>query len=81
MCFISLLCLEFQRRVLYLLTKIRDNIQQVSKKYEPPESDFHIEKADTLEQFNEIMDSLSDEDNRNLLVSKIFLCAYTELGS
>ena len=72
--------LEFQRRVLCLLTENRDNLQKVSKKYEPPESDFHTEKADTLDDFNEIMHRLSNEDNRNLLVSKMLLCALVDIG-
>ena len=41
------------------MTEIRDNLQQVSKKYESPE------------RFMEIMENLSDDDNRKLLVSNI----------
>jgi hypothetical protein len=52
--------------------EIRDSLKQVGKRCEPDNSDFHLEKANTLEELNEIERSLSDEETRKLMVSCFF---------
>jgi hypothetical protein len=56
--------------------EIRDSLKQVGKRCEPDNSDFHLEKANTLEELTEIERSLSDEETRKLMVSCFLKCLY-----
>ena len=60
--------LEFQRRVLRLLTEVRNGIQQVGRKYESDDSDFHLEKMTDLLAVKEFEDQLIDEETKKLVV-------------
>ena len=62
-------CSEFQKRVLHLLTEIRNTLQQVGKKYEPVDSEFQIEQITDIGQLGEVEDSLTTEESRKLMVS------------
>ena len=62
-------CSEFQKRVLHLLTEIRNTLQQVGKKYEPVDSEFQIEQIRDIGQLGEVEDSLTTEESRKLMVS------------
>ena len=59
----------FQKRVLHLLTEIRDGLQQVGKKFEPAESDFHLEQLKTMDEFQEM--DLRDVEKKKIVVIKI----------
>lgn len=48
--------------------EIRDGIQQVGKKYEPAESNFHINQATSLGEIKRLEETLLDEETRKLLV-------------
>lgn len=50
----------FQKRVLFLLTEIRDNIQQLGKKYECDDSDYHIQQIGEPEELQSLDKELSD---------------------
>ena len=50
----------FQKRVLFLLTEIRDNIQQLRKKYECDDSDYHIQQIGEPEELQSLDKELSD---------------------
>ena len=63
------LFLEFQKRVLYLLTDIKDILQNVCRKYEEPASDFHIEKAENMDDFQRMMQNLKVIEYQKRLVS------------
>ena len=65
----SLFYLEFQKRILLLLTELRERLQDVGQKYEPEDSTFHIDRTTTEQEFLEFEDSLKDFDNVKLLVS------------
>lgn len=51
--------------------EIRDSLKQVGKRCEPDNLDFHLEKANTLEELTEIERSLSDEETRKLMTSRL----------
>ena len=52
--------------------EIRDTLKQVGEKYEPEHSDFHLQQAATLEEFNEIQEMLKDKETRKLAVKSLF---------
>jgi hypothetical protein len=56
--------------VLRLLTEIRDGLQQVGNKFEPADSDFHLERMGNMEEFWEMEDVLRDEEKRKMVVSE-----------
>ena len=56
--------LEFQKRVLFLLTDIKDILQKVCRKYETPDSDFHIEVADTLDDLKKMMENIKGSEKQ-----------------
>ena len=49
----------FQKRVLHLLTEIRDGLQ-----FEPGESDFHLEQLKTMDEFQEMDVDLRDVEKK-----------------
>ena len=71
--FVPICSLEFQRRVLYLLPDVKDILQKVCRKYEEPDSDFHIEKAETMDDLDRILANLKVVENKKLLVGIFFL--------
>ena len=60
--------LEFKKRVLRLLTEIRNGIQQVGRKYEAEDSDFHLEKMTDLSAVEELEVRLLDDETKKLVV-------------
>ena len=56
-----------------MLTEIRDSLQQVGKRCEPDESDFHLQQATTIEDFEALEEGLNDEDNKRLLVRNLWV--------
>ena len=53
-----------------MLTEIRDGLQQVGKKFEPAESDFHLEQLTTINEFREMEVDLRDEEKKKIWVIK-----------
>ena len=53
-----------------MLTEIRDGLQQVGKKFEPTESDFHLEQLRTIEELRTMEVNLQDEEKKKILVMK-----------
>ena len=51
-----------------MLTEIRNGIQQVGRKYESEDSDFHLEKMTDLLAVRELEDQLLDEETKKLVV-------------
>jgi hypothetical protein len=58
----------FQKRVLHLLTEIRDSLQQVGKTFEPADSAFHLEQLKTKEEFCKMEEHLRDVEKKNMVV-------------
>ena len=48
-----------------MLTEIRDGLQQVGKKVEPTESDFHLEQLRTIEELQMMEVNLQDEEKKD----------------
>lgn len=73
--------LGFQKRVLYLLTDVTNQLGLLGKQYEPAESPFRVERMTTLDDFVAFDDMLNgDEDKQRILVSMSMLTksvAYT----
>jgi hypothetical protein len=65
---IRFLILEFQQRVLHLLSEIKNTLAQVGKRCSPEESEFNIEQASDIDHFKELEASLEDDENQKLLV-------------
>lgn len=61
--------LGFQKRVLHLLTEIRNAVQQVGQRCEPLESEFHLSQATEFDQFQALENSIADMETKKLLVS------------
>ncbi|XP_028415726.1 uncharacterized protein LOC114539299 [Dendronephthya gigantea] len=62
---------KFQRRVLQLLTEIRNSVAQVGKRCSPANSAVHIDQATSLEELIALESSLADKDTRDVLLSRI----------
>ena len=58
----------FQKRVLYLLTEIRDSIANIGHKYDQPDCDSFIEKIEDIDQLSALEAELADKDARNTMV-------------
>ena len=56
---IQFLILEFQQRVLHLLSEIKNTLAQVGKRCSPEESEFNIEQSSNI---------IEDDENQKLLV-------------
>ncbi|CAB3989947.1 Hypothetical predicted protein [Paramuricea clavata] len=61
----------FQKVVLRLLSEIRDSVQQVGKRSEPADSDFHLVQMTNMEEFSELEENLLDIEKKRILVSRI----------
>ena len=55
----------FQKRVLHLLTEIRDGLQ-----FKPGESDFHLEQLKTMDEFQEMDVDLRDVEKKKIVAIK-----------
>lgn len=54
--------------MLHLLTEIRDGLQQVGKKFEPAESDFHLQQLKSMDEFREMEKDLGDLEKKKIAV-------------
>ncbi len=70
--FLSILS-EFQKRVLFLLTDIRNELRQQNRQTTTEIEEFtaELKKLANMEEFEEMEESLKDEEKRNSLVNKI----------
>ncbi|CAB4003364.1 Hypothetical predicted protein [Paramuricea clavata] len=67
---------RFQKRVLHLLTEIRDSLQRVGKTFEPADSAFHLEQLKTKEEFCKMEEHLRDVEKKVLF--KIIQCRFLD---
>ena len=51
-----------------MLTEIRDGLQQVGKKFEPAESDFHLKQLKTMDEFQEMDVDLRDVEKKIVVI-------------
>lgn len=65
-----ILFIGFQKMVLRLLTEICDSVQQVGKRSEPADSDFHLVQMTNMEEFSELEENLLDIEKKKILVSR-----------
>ena len=68
---LSYLLLEFQKRVLFLMTDIKSIVKDLGHWYELPDSCFHLKTIQTREEFLENEERLDDESEKQLLVGLI----------
>ncbi|KAL0968193.1 hypothetical protein UPYG_G00263580 [Umbra pygmaea] len=62
---------KFQRRVLSLLADIREKMSQVGHNYEPPDSQFHLEKMNSRRELKNLKWPLADEVKKNMMMSRL----------
>ena len=62
LCF-SLIFLEFQYKVIHLLTSIQGEIETIGKKYEGEESTFYLTQLDDIGEFRKLDQEFRDHGN------------------
>ena len=74
--FILLNFLEFQYKVLHLLTEIRDEMEGIKKILKSKNSLLNVVQIDTLKEFIKFDESLSDKEAEKNIVRNITLHVY-----
>ena len=74
---LRVLFLDFQKKVLRCFAELKDLITSLGKTYEPEDSDFFIKQVKTIEEFDELEESLADPDTRKMMVGDFFIYIYT----
>ncbi|XP_061740099.1 serine/arginine-rich splicing factor 4-like isoform X2 [Nerophis ophidion] len=62
---------KFQKRVFFLLMDMRATISDLGKKYEPVDSQFHVEMINRRKGLAQLERKLADGDYRKLLTSRL----------
>ncbi|XP_061760995.1 arginine and glutamate-rich protein 1-B-like isoform X2 [Nerophis ophidion] len=62
---------KFQKRVFFLLMDMRATISDLGKKYEPVDSQFHVEMINRRKGLAQLEQKLADGDDRKLLTSRL----------
>lgn len=63
----------FQRKVIDLLLGIKEEMTRIGRRVEQPDSDFHLKKCSTLEDFLEQERALADPEFMRNTVSFVLL--------
>ncbi|XP_069054634.1 uncharacterized protein [Lepisosteus oculatus] len=62
---------KFQKRVLGLLIEMMDELRRLGRSTEPVDSQFHIRRLTTMEEFCAYEQALDSMDNQNLLINQL----------
>ena len=59
----------FQRKVLYLLTDIRNSIKEMGQTMAPANTPVHVSQMESMDKFGELEDQLKEPGKKQFLVS------------